>query len=152
MSESQPEIPALGFASDFSQDERHLMGTFGEFIVADPGQDLIQEGNSQDSLFLVVSGAVHVQTSQTGRTILLNTLRAGDSVGEINIFDPGEASATVSANEFSILWSISRASLKEFMKEHPSASGKLLLSIATQLSKRLREMNEKVAVAQQIMA
>jgi CRP-like cAMP-binding protein len=94
---------------------------------------------------------VHVQTEAGGRHMLLTTLRAGDVIGEVNIFDPAEASATVQANEFAVLWTISRARLEAFMQAQPSAAGKLLLSIATTLSKKLRKTNEK-AVLQQMMA
>lgn len=149
---THPEIPALGFARDLSEDERLELSRFGDYITAEAGQVIIPEGETQESLFLVVSGFVHVQTDQGGRSILLNTLRAGDSVGEVSVFDPGPASATVLANEFSILWTITRDKLEAFMQARPLASAKVLLNIATLLCKRLRSTNEKVAVAQSLLS
>jgi len=148
---NHPEIPALGFARDLSDEERLELSRYGDYITAEPGQEIIHEGDEQESLFLVVSGLVHVQTVSGGRTILLNTLRAGDSVGEISMFDPGAASATVCANEFSILWTIGRDKMEAFMQAKPLATAKVLLNIATLLCKRLRKTNEKVAISQQIM-
>tara|TARA_R110002096_G_scaffold24760_11_gene77972 strand:+ start:1821 stop:2282 length:462 start_codon:yes stop_codon:yes gene_type:complete len=142
------DLPALGFARTLAEEDRKLLATFGEFTVAEQGQTIIQEGKPQDTLFLVISGNLHVQTNQTGRTILLNSLRAGDTIGEVNIFDPGEASATVTPNEFSVLWSISRDKLQSFMDSHPAAAAQLLLNVATLLSKRLRKTNEKAAMTQ----
>lgn len=149
---SHPEIPALGFARDLTDEERHELSRFGDYVTVEPGQEIIREGEAQEALFLVVSGLVHVQSTQSGRTVLLNTLRSGDSLGEVGIFDPGPASATVCANEFSILWTIGREKLESFMQARPLASAKVLLNIATLLCKRLRKTNEKVAVQQALLS
>lgn len=148
--QSHPEIPALGFARDLTDEERRELSRFGDYVTAEPGQEIIQEGAPQEALFLVVSGLVHVQTLHGGHSVLLNTLRSGDSVGEVGIFDPGPASATVAANEFSILWTIGREKLESFMQARPLASAKVLRNIATLLCKRLRKANEKVAIHQQL--
>jgi len=146
-----PTLPPLGFARDLTEEERRILSTYGDFTASEPGDVIIGEGLPQDSLSMVVSGTVHVQTDAGGRLMLLTTLRAGDVIGEVNIFDPAEASATVQANEFAVLWAISRARLEAYMQAQPVAAGKLLLSIATTLSKKLRKTNEK-AVLQQMMA
>ncbi len=148
---STPDFPALGFAKELSEEERKDLGSIGDFVVAETGQTIIEEGNPQESLFLVISGTVHVQTNAGGRNILLSSLRAGDTIGEMNMFDPGVASATVVANDFSVLFSITREKLEDFMKTHPQATARMLISISTLLSKRLRQTNEKVAVSQQVM-
>lgn len=153
MSEStNPVLPQLGFARDLSETDRAQLSAFGQWTTADPGTVVIQEGNPQDSLFLIVSGLLHVQTSTTGRPIFLDKLKTGDSIGEINIFDPSQASATVEAMEVTSLWSISKASLLQFMDTHPAAASKLVMALAILLSKRLRKTNEKVAVAQEAMS
>lgn len=149
MSETKtPELPALGFATELSEEERQQMSAFGEFTVCEAGDNVINEGEPQDSLYLVVSGTVHVQMQSGGQPILLNKLRTGDTIGEMNIFDPAQASATVTAHEFSVLWGISRNRFEEFMANHPVTGNKVLLGIATLLSKRLRKTNERVSVAQ----
>lgn len=149
MSQSEtPDLPPLGFARELNEEERSALSSYGDFIAADDGQAIIQEGMPQDSLSMVVSGTVHVQTEAGGRHILLTSLRAGDVIGEVNIFDPAEASATVVSNGFSVLWSISRAKLEAYMHDHPASSSKVLLSIATTLSKKLRRTNEKAALQQ----
>ncbi|RFC45047.1 MAG: cAMP-dependent protein kinase [Verrucomicrobia bacterium] len=151
MSQTEPpDLPALGFARDLSDDERRQLSAYGDFTAAEDGQAIIVEGRPQDSLSMVVSGTVHVQTEAGGRHVLLSSLRAGDVIGEVNIFDPSEASATVVASGFAVLWSISRSKLDAFMHYHPAASSKVLLSIATTLSKKLRRTNEKAAVQQQL--
>ncbi len=147
----QPELPALGFAADLTDQDRKDLGSYGEFITANEGDTLIAEGKPQNALFLVVFGNFHVQTDATGRVVLLGHLKSGDTVGEINIFDPGNASASVVARNLGQIWKIDRTRLEEFLEAHPEAAARLLVGVATQLSKRLRKTNEKVAMAREAM-
>lgn len=147
----KPELPALGIVKALSEDDRKQLSEFGEWVDADAGTEVIKEGQEQSSLYLVVTGLLHVETAAMGRVIFLGKIKAGDALGEINVFDPGKASATVIAKEYSYLWSISRERLFAFLDTHPDAAAKLVMAIATQLSKRLRTTNEKVAIAQEAM-
>ena len=144
-------LPEMGFATDFDIEERTQLGNFGEFISLADGEVLIDEGHPQDALFMVISGTFHVQTVVTGRPVLLGTLKTGDTVGEINMFDPGNASASVVSKSFSEIWRIDRARLEQYLEAHPRTAARLLVNVATQLSKRLRKTNEKVAMAREAM-
>lgn len=141
----------MGFVSEFDPEERAQLGHFGEFLSLEDGDFLIREGQNQDSLFLVISGTFHVQTAVTGRPVLLGSLKAGSTVGEINIFDPGTASASVVSRSISDVWKIDRARLEQYLEAHPRTAARLLVNISTQLSKRLRKTNEKVALAREAM-
>ncbi|MCP5540289.1 MAG: cyclic nucleotide-binding domain-containing protein [Akkermansiaceae bacterium] len=149
--DDQPLLPALGFAEELNEDERRSLGSFGEFITATEGDTIISEGQEQDSLFLIVFGTFHVQTETTGRAVLLGQLKSGDTIGEVNIFDSGRASASVIAKTLSQVWRIDRSRLENFLETHPGAATRLLISVATQLSKRLRRANEKAALAREAM-
>jgi len=151
MSETNSTLPEMGFASDLDAEERAQLGNFGEFISLGDGDVLIEEGQTQDSLFLVISGTFHVQTQVTGRPVLLGTMKAGSTVGEVNIFDPGNASAGVVSRSTSEVWKIDRMRLEQYLEAHPRTAAKLLVNVATQLSKRLRKTNEKVAMAREAM-
>jgi CRP/FNR family cyclic AMP-dependent transcriptional regulator len=144
-------LPEMGFASEFDLEERTQLGNFGEFLSLSDGEVLIDEGHTQDALFMVVSGTFHVQTVVTGRAVLLGTLKAGDTIGEINMFDPGQASASVVSKSFSEVWRIDRGRLEQYLEAHPRTAARLLVNIATQLSKRLRKTNQKVAMAREAM-
>jgi CRP-like cAMP-binding protein len=144
-------LPEMGFASEFDLEERTQLGNFGEFLSLSDGEVLIDEGHTQDALFMVVSGTFHVQTVVTGRAVLLGTLKAGDTIGEINMFDPGQASASVVSKSFSEIWRIDRSRLEQYLEAHPRTAARLLVNIATQLSKRLRKTNQKVAMAREAM-
>lgn len=144
-------LPEMGFATDFDEEERAQLGNFGEFLSLNDGDVLIQEGNTQDSLFLIIMGTFHVQTETTGRPVLLGNLKSGSTVGEVNIFDPGNASASVVCRSIGEVWKIDRMRLEQYLEAHPRTASKLLVNVATQLSKRLRKTNEKVAMAREAM-
>jgi CRP/FNR family transcriptional regulator, cyclic AMP receptor protein len=151
MSQPNAILPEMGFASDFDSEERSQLGNFGEFLALGDGDVLIEEGQNQDGLYMIVSGTFHVQTVVTGRSVLLGNLRVGDTVGEINIFDPGMASASVVSRSFSEVWRIDRVRLEQYLEAHPRTAARLLVNVATQLSKRLRKTNQKVAMAREAM-
>ena len=141
---NQPELPAIGFVADISDEDRLILSGYGEFLPVQDEQVLIEEGQDQNCLYFIISGRLHVTTEDEGRRTLLGRLGPGDLVGEVNVFDPQKASATVMGIEFSQVWRMDRAMLDAFTKESPAAASQLLLHISTQLSRRLRETNEKV--------
>lgn len=149
--EFTPQLPALGFAKDLDEKALSALGSFGQFVTLNEGDHLIEEGQSQDCLFLVISGNFHVTTAATGRDVLLGQLKAGNMIGEVNIFDPGQASANVTAHSLSQAWKIDRSSLEKFLENNSEAAARVLVGVSTQLSKRLRKTNEKVAMAREAM-
>ncbi|MEZ5303565.1 MAG: cyclic nucleotide-binding domain-containing protein [Verrucomicrobiales bacterium] len=142
---TKPELPAMGFVADLEAEERRLLSSYGEFLPVQPGQTIIREGDPQDALFLVISGLLHATQDKSGHHQLLGAINAGKSVGEVTIFDPGPASATVEAREFSQVWKCNRQDLEDFMNAEPLSAAKMLVGIATVLSRRLRSSNEKLA-------
>ena len=144
-------LPEMGFVEGMNEEQRSLFGNYGKFLSLNEGELLIQEGEDQDALFLIIFGKFHVQTDATGRSVLLGNLRSGDTVGEINIFDSGKASASVVCRSLSQVWKIDKASLEQYLLAEPESASQVLVNIATQLSKRLRATNEKVAMAREAM-
>ncbi len=142
---NHPELPAIGFVAALTDDDRQILSGYGEFLPVHDSSNLIEEGQAQDCLYFVISGRLHATTEVDGRRVLLGRLGRGDLVGEVNVFDPNKASATVTAMEFAQIWRIDRPMIESFMQDNPTGAAQLLVHIATQLSKRLRETNEKVA-------
>ena len=141
-----PELPPMGIVEPLGMDDRRLLSSYGEFLPVQPGQLLIEQGQGQDSLFFVISGLLHALVTQDGRDVLLGRIGPGETIGEVNMFDPSEASATVKAVEFSQVWRIDRAMLEDFMNESPLPAAHLLIGISVTLSKRLRQTNERFAL------
>jgi CRP-like cAMP-binding protein len=139
-----PELPAHGLIANLAEDDRRLLGNYGEFLPVQPGQTIIEQGGSQDSLYIVISGVLHVHADNEGKRTLVARIAAGESIGEINLFDPGTASASVTAMEFSQVWKANRHDLDDFVSSYPEAGIRLLSGLLTGMSQRLRHMNERL--------
>lgn len=145
----KPEIPATGIMAGLEDDDRQLLSDYGEFLPVHPDQSLIEEGGEQDSLYFIISGVLHVHTDTPEKRTLVARISAGETLGEINLFDPGKASASVTARQFSQIWRANRADLDAFMSAYPSAAARLLAGILGEMSVRLRRMNGKLATREE---
>lgn len=141
----RPELPAVGIVAELELQDRALLGDYGEFLPAQPGQTLIKAGDSQEHLYLVISGLLHVSILVEGRTKLVARVEAGETLGEVNVFDPAKASATVVAQDFTQIWRANRGDIDLFVKAYPAAGSILLAGIIGVMCRRIRHMNDKLA-------
>lgn len=141
----RPELPALGIVSALEDDDRRLLSNYGEFLPIKDGDTIIDEGADQDSLIFLISGLLHVVTNKDGSVVLLARVTPGESIGEVNLFDPGKASASVTSKTFSQVWKARRNDLDAFLNAYPEAAGRLMIGLLSEMSKRLRKMNEKIS-------
>ena len=141
---SSPTLPTFSWIGHLKQDDRELLSSYGEFFPGHPGNVIIEEGVQQTEVFVVISGLLEVRAKQEdGSETLLAKVGPGETLGEISLFHPGPAAATVSAVEFSQLWRIADADLMQFMEDNPGAGNILLRTLASILAQRLRQMNPK---------
>jgi len=141
---STPTLPTFSWIGHLKDDDRDLLSSYGEFFPGHPGNVIIEEGSMQTEVFVVISGKLEVHAKQEdGSEILLAHVGPGETLGEISLFNPGPAAATVTAVEFSQLWRIADEDLIEFMEENPGAGNVLLRTLASILAQRLRQMNPK---------
>jgi|APGre2960657404_1045060.scaffolds.fasta_scaffold09737_3 CRP/FNR family cyclic AMP-dependent transcriptional regulator len=142
---NRPELPRFGILKGMDDEDRLHLGDFGEFLPAHPKQQIITDGMPQDSLFFVISGVLHVHLTVDGREKLIARIESGQTLGEVNLFDPALASASVTAQEFSQIWRANRADIEAFVEAYPKAGCDLLSGILAGMSRRIRDMNERLA-------
>ncbi|MFD2257975.1 Crp/Fnr family transcriptional regulator [Luteolibacter algae] len=141
----RPELPNVGIVAEMEDADRALLGNYGEFLPAQPGQIIIEAGEEQEYLYFVISGLLHVTILVDGRNKLVSRVESGETLGEVNVFDPGKASATVTAQEFTQIWKANREDIDQFVKAYPEAGASLLTGIVSVMCRRIRNMNEKLA-------
>ena len=102
------------------------------------------EGNPVTELCIVTDGVVHVRRLAGKREILLNRLGPGDFFGEVNLFDPGTATATVVAMKPTQVAVISHHALRRGSR---STRGRLprRLAFMREMSRRFRMTNSRLA-------
>jgi CRP-like cAMP-binding protein len=147
-----PELPALGFLAEVPSEHRAFLTGFGKFHRPTKGEVFIHEGCPQEALSLVLAGKLHVLTSTDDHPLHLADLGAGDVLGEVNIFDPSVASATVIARADCLIWSMTRSELAGLIEADPEAGQSVMWGLLRLLSGRLRRMNENLAEYRELCA
>lgn len=141
------ELPAIGFLADMDSSQRAFLASFGKFIRPHSGESVIGQGQAQDHLHLVLSGILHVVVDGGDKPLHVATLGAGDSLGEINLFDPTSASASVYARNECLIWKISGDEVRAFFKSDAEAGIEFMKGLLKLGSHRLRGMNDKLVDA-----
>ena len=101
---------------------------------------LINEGDTSDSLFIVLSGRVKVYSNNTeGKEIVIATHGAGEYVGELAL-DGGVRSASVMTLEPTTCSVVGGANLRQFVADHPGFAAHLILK----LIRSVRQATESV--------
>ncbi len=149
---TSPYLPAVGFVSELSKEDRDLLSSYGSFHLGEAGETLIVEGESHGKLFFVISGLLHAIRNDDNRDVLLGAIHQGEWVGEVDLCDPGAAVCSVVIIESAQYWQITRTDFQEFVKNYPEASTQLLFGMASTLSKRLRGVTRKLMEETEIAA
>ena len=107
---------------------------------------IFKEGESGDRCYVIVKGEVRISKfiPNIGEEALA-VLKAGDTFGEMALIDNFPRSAYAIANNDSELLSISKTELDKILIMDHELGYKLLWAFTKNLSRRLRETNEKMA-------
>jgi len=104
------------------------------------GDALIQEGEKQTSLFVIVKGEVKVQRDHDGFAIELSRAGPGEIFGDMSFIEGQAASASVVAGDEEVLaFVITHAHIASLMGQNPAFAARFYQSLAEILSRRLRE-------------
>lgn len=141
-------LPRLGPLVYLEEEALQVLGTYGVDHVFPINTSIIREGEPQINLYIVISGQLEVLTTVNGREVNLAELQEGDCFGEVAIFEPGPASATVRTVTESHLWYLDVDHLESFLQEYPHAGCGLILGINTILSQRLQQANKLIKSSQ----
>ena len=105
-----------------------------------PNAVLISEGDTADSLYILLSGRVKVySTSPNGKEVVITTHGAGEYFGELAL-DGGVRSASVMTMEKTVCSVVTGATLREFIEAHPEFA----LHLIRKLIGRVRQATDSV--------
>ncbi len=105
------------------------------------GTPLILSGQSGEICYIILEGTIKIHVEQRdGTTVILATLGAGDSVGEMSLVDDSNRCAdVVTLEDTTLLW-MSRADYYGCMRAIPE----IACNVARILASRLRAANEQI--------
>lgn len=138
---SESILPRTGILSFMDDEARDQFAAYGSIVATTPEQVLIREGDVNLNLYIVLDGYFGIVTQVTGHEVPLDTVGPGDCLGEVAVFQPGLASATVTSMEEGRLWSINVENLQQFLLDWPHFGCAAVLGINTILSRRLKRAN-----------
>ena len=96
------------------------------------GKQLLHQGDHPHEFFLIVDGSVRIERDGEH----LNTLGAGDFLGEIALLDGGQRSATATADTPVSLLILGRREFNSLLNEFPD----IRESVMTALAQRVRRL------------
>lgn len=101
---------------------------------------IVREGDTHHALYIIKDGEVRVEkANKAGFPLELARLGPGQIFGEMSFIDNVPASANIVANDIVETYVIDRMLMKPLLKAYPSIYGRFFHSLATILSRRLRE-------------
>jgi CRP-like cAMP-binding protein len=135
---SSISLPRTGILAFMDDEARAQLAPYGELITTAPGQVLMREGEINTHLHYVLAGTFNITSEASGNEVHLDTVGVGDCLGEVAIFNPDTASATVTSLQAGKLWSIGAEALQDFLNEFPEFGCAALLGIDIMISRRLK--------------
>jgi CRP/FNR family cyclic AMP-dependent transcriptional regulator len=142
---SIPSLPQLGILAGLNEVSLTNLAGHGRSHRFPPGAEIMREGEMQNRFYVVVSGELDISSRTCGREVSLNVVGVGECIGELNLLEPGPASATVRAVKETVMWSMDIGDLRTFIFEHTGGAGALLLGMAVCMSQRIRQANKLIA-------
>jgi CRP-like cAMP-binding protein len=144
---AQVILPRVGILAFMDDEYREYLAAYGHVVATKPDEVIIREGELGRALYVVLAGNFTITTTGLpGQTARLDSVGEGDCLGEISVFEPGLASATVTSADAGQLWCIEADPLQQFLREQPHAGLALILGINTLLSRRLRKATSVIRV------
>ena len=97
---AKPTLPTFSWIGHLLDDDRELLSSYGDFFPGHPGGVVIEEGSQQTEVIVVISGLLEVHnTDEEGNRVLRAQVGPGETLGEIGLFDPGPALASVTLED-----------------------------------------------------
>jgi CRP-like cAMP-binding protein len=138
-------IPKCTLLENFSPPEVRLLAHFMDVYKAEPGMEVIREGDGGDFMLMLIEGKVEVQKRDRWNTPqLIAIVDAGKTLGEMSMIDGEARFATCVAVEPLLVAMLDRESLARIIIEQPLLGAKVLMELVLMLSQRLRHTSERL--------
>jgi len=139
-------LPGYGFAKNLDPERRKMLSEWGEFLAFEAGEINIVEGQHHDSLYLVLEGKLAPsRIINEHSTMPMRAIKRGLVFGEINLFDPSGARATVKALTDGEVWRINREKLFPWLESDHIICREVLMWLCLKFARRARRADDRYA-------
>ena len=128
----------------------HSIAGLGEILKVPAHTNVIVEGENSAGMYVLFEGLAGVYKSESSsrKGNLIKTLTQGEAFGEMSLIDRGVRSATVCAEVDLVLFYLSAEVWDQIIVHDAQTGLKLYQGFATDMSRRLRSMNDDLIVSQ----
>src|SRR5262245_7534733 len=138
-------IPKCSLLENFSPAEVRMLAHFMDVYRAQPGIEMIREGDGGDFMLMVLEGRIEVLKRDKWNTPqVLATVQAGRTLGEMSMIDGEARFATCIATSPVAIAVLDRESLARIIVEQPLLGAKILMELVLMLSQRLRATSQRL--------
>ena len=139
------QLRALDFVTGFTDTALHQLAQHVELKTFAGNEELFQQGAPRQLMAIVISGAVAIEKTSSGRPIRLVTLSAGEAVGEGILLDDSAHGTTARALQETNAFVLTRATVETILKEQPTLYAALVGRAARAISRRLSATDATLA-------
>ena len=111
-----------------------------ETLALEAGAVLFSQGDRPDAIYLLHSGCLSAHVRQDGREVWVRSIRAGGTVGEMGVFRDLPRSATVRADEASVVLRLSAERWAELQQRDPALAARLDRHFLTLMAARIDQL------------
>lgn len=141
----EDSLRLVSFLRDLNDEELTAFADLLQFREVPPGTRILEEGTEVNELSIVCSGVVHVRRLSRKHEMLLGRLGVGSFFGEVNLFDPGVATASVYAMKQTVILAyVTYGDLRAFMEANHEIGYKVVTGMMTETVRRLRATNSRL--------
>jgi CRP/FNR family transcriptional regulator, cyclic AMP receptor protein len=130
---------------NFNLAEIRLLAHFMQVYRAEPGVEIIREGEAGDFMMMLIEGRIEVfKQDRWNAPRLIALIEPGKTVGEMSMIDGEPRFATCVSAERSMIAVLTRENLARIILEQPILGAKILMELVLMLSQRLRQTSMKL--------
>lgn len=140
--ENMDLLRSISFLKDLSTGELIKINILTEDISFREGEEIMREGAPCDAIYIVKSGSVKIMKGGAH----LETVEAGEPLGEIAFIDKGPRSATIVAATNTALIRLASDQFEQLLAHDKELATKIYRSIIITLCKRLRDATQALKI------
>jgi CRP-like cAMP-binding protein len=117
-------------AAEMTDEQRKALAAAMTLRELAPGEVLVREGDTDDHLYVVASGVLGIiKAAGTENEMTINTVKAGDVVGELSFLDGATRYASLVAMSSSRVLGLSRGDLESLLDKNPQLVYRVMRAI-----------------------
>ena len=130
---------------NFNLAEIRLLSHFMQVYRAEPGVEIIREGEPGDFMMMLIEGRIEVfKQDRWNAPRIIAMIEPGKTLGEMSMIDGEPRFATCVAAEPCMIAVLTRESLARIILEQPILGAKILMELVLTLSQSLRQTSSKL--------